>query len=446
MIKKLFFLSLVLLGIALMLAHPVLAQSNLSLTVEKAIQLALENSKSLHASLMRVNYADAKSSEVNASRLPALKFTGAYTRLSDVPAFAFTLPQQLGGNTFTLAPTIHNNYTMRASLEQPIFTGFKLDAAANAAEFGARASEQDHARTKSELIYNVRVAYWSLFKAMEFKKVVDENVEQVKAHLKDVQNLMDQGMATTNDLLKVQVQLSDAKLRQIEMNNNVQLATIGLNNVMGIPLQANIAIESDIRSDAVKQYNDLTALATEAMGKRPELKAMDFRVKAAEAGVTAAKANWFPQVYLAANYNYNRPNQRIQPVQDNFKDTWDVTLGVQLDIWNWGKTLHQTDQAAAQLEEAKDGLGQMKDAVTLEITQNFLLLNQAKERISVAAQGAKQAEENYRVTNTRFKEGLAQTSDLLDAEVALLQAKTNYTQALVDFELAEARLEKAIGE
>jgi outer membrane protein len=356
------------------------------------------------------------------------------------------LPAPFGGSSFTLAPTVQNNYTMRATVEQPIFTGFKLDAAANAAEYAARASEQDHAKDKSELTYNVRVAYWTLFKAMEFKKVVDENVEQVKAHLKDVENLMDQGMATTNDLLKVQVQLSDARLRQIEMNNNVQLAMIGLNNVMGIPLQTSIAIGSDIRHDAPQQDNDLDALVSRALENRPELRAMDFRVRAAQAGVTAAKANWFPQVYLAANYNYNRPNQRIQPTQDLFKDTWDVTLGVQLDVWNWGKTLHQTDQAAAQYEEAKDGLSQLKDGVTLEITQSFLLLGQAKERISVAGQGARQADENYRVTNKRFKEGLAQNSDLLDAEVALLQAKTNHTQALVDFELAEARLHKAIGE
>lgn len=442
--------SLAALGLVLIGASSALAQTHLSLTVEKAIQLALDNSKSLHASLMRVNYADARSSEMNASRLPLVKVTGAYTRLSDVPPFNVSLPSSLpapfGGSSFTLAPTLVNNYTMRASVEQPLFTGFKLDAAARAAENIARASEQEHAKDKAELTYNVRTAYWTLFKAIEFKKVVDENVEQVKAHLRDVENLMEQGMATKNDLLKVQVQLSEAQLRQIEMKNNVQLAMIGLNNVMGIPLRTTITIESDIRQGAAKERAHLDLLLEQAIGKRPELKAMDFRVKAAEAGVTAAKANWFPQIYLAANYNYNRPNQRIQPLQDRFKDTWDVTLGVQLDVWNWGKTQHQADQAVAQYEEAKDALSQLKDGVTLEITQSYLLLNQAKERISVAAQGAQQAEENYRVTNKRFKEGLAQTSDLLDAEVALLQAKTTYTQALVDLELAEARLERAMGE
>ncbi len=425
------------------------AQTNLSLTVEQAIQLALDNSKVLHASLMRLNYADAKSAEMNASRLPVLKFTGAYTRLSDVPPFAVSLPSTLpppfGGSSFTLAPTIQNNYTLRASLEQPLFTGFRLSAAAHAADYAARASEHDYAKDKTDLAYNVRAAYWSLFKALEFKKVVDENVEQVKAHLNDVQNLVNQGMATKNDLLKVQVQLSDAQLRQIEMNNNVQLAMIGLNNVMGIPLHTRISIESDIRRSTPSEFGELNSLISKAIENRPEMKAMDFRVKAADAGVTAAKGEWFPQIYLAANYNYNKPNQRIQPMQDLFKDTWDVTLAVSLDIWNWGKTLHQTDQASAQYEEAKDAFAQLRDGITLEITQNYLNLNQAKERTLVAEKGVTHAEENYRVTNKRFKEGLAQNSDLLDAEVALLQAKTNSTQALVDVELAGARLQKAIG-
>ncbi len=414
--------------------------------MEKAIQLALDNNKSLHASLMRLNVADAKASEVNASRLPSLKFGGSYTRLSDVPPFTVALPPQLGGNTFTLAPSIPNYYTLKTSVEIPLFTGFRLSAAADAAEYSAKAVEQVYANDKAELAYNVRVAYWSLFKAMEFKKVFDENVEQVKSHLKDVQNFMNQGMATNNDVLKVQVQLSDALLRQIEADNNVQLATIALNNTMGISLQTKIIIDSRVgKQDAPQSFN-LNALTDQALERRSELKAMDYRVKAAESGVTAAKGNWWPQIYLAGNYYYNRPNQRLQPLQDAFKDTWDISLGVSLDIWNWGKTLHQTDQAAAQYEEVKDGLSQLKDGITLEVTQNYLNVNQALQRISLAEEGVRQAEESHRVTSTQFKEGLAQNTDLLDAEVALLRARTQYTQAVVDYELAQARLQKAIGE
>ncbi len=419
----------------------------LSLTEAQAVDLGIRNSKSLHASLMKVNYADAKASEVNASRLPSLKVQGAYTRLSDVPPFTLTLPFSLGPgipSSYVLSSTVVDNYSLRATVQQPLFTGFRLDASKDAADYTVEATGQDYARDRSDLIYDVRNAYWSYYKAREFSKVIDENVGQMKAHLRDVGLQMDQGMATKNDVLKVQVQLSDAELRQIDAGNAVRLSMIGLSSTIGIPLSTEISLLTEIEFQP-KSYPDLSSLINKALENRPELKAMAFRVKAGEAGVAAARSGWFPQIYLTGNYYYARPNSRIFPTLDAFKDTWDVGVSVGLDIWNWGMTVHQTDQAEAQLAQAKDGAGQLQDAITLELTQTYQNLTQAKERISVARKTVEQAEESYRITDERFKEGLALNTDLLDAEFVLLQARLNRTQALVDYALAEARLEKAVG-
>jgi outer membrane protein TolC len=151
-------------------------------------------------------------------------------------------------------------------------------------------------------------------------------------------------------------------------------------------------------------------------------------------------------VYLFGDYNYARPNSRIFPTVDQFKDTWDVGVTASWDLWNWGATIHQTDQAQSQLAQAQDAYDQLQDGVTLEVTQNYLNVHQASERIGVSATAVQQAQENYRVVNEKYKSGLALNTDLLDAEVSLLQAKTNYTQSLVDYELALARLSKAVGE
>ena len=155
--------------------------------------------------------------------------------------------------------------------------------------------------------------------------------------------------------------------------------------------------------------------------------------------------NYNPQIYLGGNFYYSKPNQRFFPPENKFKDTWDVGVSVQMDIWNWGATVDKTDQAKAQLEEAKDSYKIIKDNIVLEVNSNYLNLEQSKDKIAVAEESVSQAKENYRVTNETFKKGLALNSDLLDSEVALLQANTNYIQALVDYELAKARLEKSIG-
>jgi outer membrane protein TolC len=444
-----YLITVVVLSILMIASAP--AQQKLSLTVEKCIELGLENSKALHSSLMKVQAADAKIGEANAARLPSLKFNGGYTRLSDVPAFEVSLPFQLpppAPSSFVLSPTILNNYNLRLTLQQALFTGFRLESSKDLAEYTAEATQYDYNKDKSDVIFNIRSTYWTLFKAIEFKKVIDENVGQVKAHLKDVQSLLEQGMATNNDVLKVQVQLSDVQLRQIDAKNAVRLATISLNNLLGLPLITEIELESGIKHQP-KEFVPLAewdALVQKAVENRPEVKGMEYRVKAGESGVTLAKSGWFPQVFLVGNYNYARPNQRILPTQDTFKDTWDISVSVSYDIWNWGTTIRQTEQAQSQLAQAQDALGQIKDGIAVEVTQSYLNVLQAKEKIAVAEQGVKQAEENYRITNEKFKEGLALNSDLLDAEVALLQAKTNYTQALVDYELSTARLQKAIGE
>ena len=422
------------------------AQQSRKLSLEDAIRIGIENSKLLHSSQARIEYAEAKTSETNASRLPSLKFGGAYTRLSTVPEFSVALPfLPPGANTFVISPSIFDNYNLRLTLQQPIFTGFRLTNSVKAAEYSAAAAQEDFSKDKIEFVYNIKNAYWNLFKAMEFKRVIEENVEQVKAHLKDVQNMHQQGMVTKNELLKVQVQLSEASLRHLDAKNNVQLAMLGLNNALGLPLHTDLSLEVSVDHQP-KEFGSLNTLIEKATASRSDIRGMEYRVKAGEAGVSIAKGGWLPQVYLTGNYYYSRPNQRILPTTDAFKDTWDVGIAVSFDIWNWGTTVHQTNQAEAQLAQAKDALGLMKDGVTLEVTQSFLFLEQSKERISVSKQSVEQADENFRVTTEKFKSGLALNSDVLDAEVALLQAKTNYTQSLVDYALAEARLMKSIGE
>jgi outer membrane protein TolC len=416
------------------------AQDSRKLTLEESIQIGLKNSELIHSSQMKVNYAKARLSEVNTYRLPSLKLNASYTRLSEIDPFVLNTPF---GN-FNISPSIVNNYNIKLSLQQPIFTGFKLASSSNIAEYNYEAQKQVYTKDEQKLILDIKTAYWNLFKVIKVKSVVDENIDLIKAHLSDVKNFYENGISTKNDVLKVQVQLADAQLRQIDADNGVKLAKNNLNNIIGLPLSTNIEIQLDVSTvdDSVPQ---LDKLIDEAKENRPELKEMDFRLKAGESGVTLAESNWYPQVYLAGNYNYARPNQRIFPLEDKFNGTWDVSVGLSWDIWNWLSTSDQTEQAEAQLEQVKDGYKSLKDGITLEVTQNYLNVLKAKERILASSQSVHQAEENYRVTNETFKNGLALNSDLLDAEFALLQAKTNYIQSLADYELAKASLEKSIG-
>jgi outer membrane protein len=426
--------------ILILFSSVILSQDVKELTLDESIRLGLENSHQLNISRYRVQSAESRWSEINAARLPSLKFNAVYTRLSPIDPFNIVTPF----GDFELTPNIVNNYTLRLTLQQPLFTGFRLSSSSNIAEYSYLAEEQEYNSSEQELLLNIKSAYWNVFKANRFKEVVDENVEQIKAHLNDIQNLFNEGMATKNDVLKVQVQLAEAELRQIDARNQVRLSKVNLSNVIGIPLSTGIEIQKNIKPSLVEP-DELNVLIESAYERRPELKSLDYRILAGESGVTLARSAWYPQVFVTGNYNYAQPNQRIFPLEEKFRDTWDVSVGLQWDIWNWGTTSDQTSQAKANLEQVKESYTSVKDAVALEVTQNYLNLFHGKEKIFVAENSISQAEENYRVTNEKFRNGLVLSSELLDAEVLLLQANTNYIQALVDYELAKARLEKSSG-
>jgi outer membrane protein len=425
----------------LIIQTKLLSQETKKLSVNESIKIGLENSNLLHSSKMNVQYADAKWSEVNTFRLPGLSFNASYTRLSEVSPFIINTPF----GSFDIAPSIFNYYNLQLSLRQPIFTGFKLESNSKMAEYNFLAAKQDYSTEEKNLIYNIKNAYWSLFKANQIQNVTEEVVVDIQSHLTDVQNLFEQGLATKNDVLKVKVQLGEVQLNLIDAKNAVKLANLSLVNLIGLPISTNIET-SDNPEKSVVKIEDISPLLSKAYENRPELKSMNYRIKAGESGVTASKSDWWPQIYLVGDYYYSRPNQRIQPLVDQFNKTWDVGIALSFSLWNWGATVDRTDQAETQLEQAKDAYKIIRDGITLEVTQNYLNIKKSEERMTVAGQNVTQAEENYRVTDDKFKNGLALNSDLLDAEVALLQAKTDYIQSIVDYELAQAQLNKAIGE
>jgi outer membrane protein len=425
------------------------------LTLDECVEMGINTSKLLRASEMKAEAFLAKSREARADRLPSLKAFAGYTRLSEVPPFEVHLPfSSIAGiqipGSFIVSPNYYDNYSLRLSLQQPLFTGFRLRSGAEIAEWNYRAVREDQAGDRRELVFAVRSAYWNLYKAREIRRAVEETASQVKAHLTDVRNFFELGLSTQNDVLRVDVELSNVEMARLDADDAVTAAALRLNNLTGLPLDTEVEPGTDVEENAAAAQADsggesLEELLSRADRQRPELRSLSFRIKAGESGVTLAKSGWYPQVFFSGNYYDSRPNPRLMPAKDEFYSTWDLSLSVSLDLWNWGKALRQTQQARALLAQAEAALGQMKDAVAVEVRQAQLALERSKAKILVSRRAVVQAEENFRVTREKFKEGVALNADVLDAEAALLQAKTGRIRSLVDLELARAKLDRVTG-
>jgi outer membrane protein TolC len=417
------------------------------LSLEEAIAAGLETSPGLHASRMKVESTAAKTREIAAGRLPSLKFGGGYTRLSEVPPFEVTLP--ISPNPIVVSQSYFNNFNLRLGVQQPLFTGFRLQAGQESARMLERSAALDLEKDRSEFIFAVKSAYWGLARAREIEKVIDETILQVAEHLKDVRAFFDQGLLTKNEVLRAELELSNAEILRIDARNAAEVALTALDNLIGLPLDTDV----DLTTSAESQAAGLPAAidgpgesqVERALANRPELQSAEFRIKASELTVKTTRAGFYPQVFLSGNYYYLRPNPRFLPALDRFKGTWDVGISVSFDIWNWGQTKSQTEQAKAQLAQARDARKLLEDQAVLEVTQSRLGLARAGDKIRIAGQAFDQADENLRVTRERFKQGVALNTEVLDADVALLQARMNRTQAAIDLVLAQARLEKALG-
>jgi len=420
-----------------------MAQNRDTLTLQEAVLLGLANSRTLRASAARVAGAEARAMEVHAGILPSLKFEASYKRLSNVDPFQVKLP--ILPQPVEISPTVLDNTNLRLGVQQPLFTGFRLRSNAEVADRLAEASRSDHASDRADLVLNITAAYWTLYQIRETEGFVTDNVRRLEGYVRDIGNLLKVGMATRNDVLKMEVQLSSARLSLIDARNDVQLATMSLNTLLGRPVNNPLLPASVPDSGAHRVSAPIDTLTAAALTERSDLLALASRVEASRAGVRAAQAGWWPQVLLGASYYYSRPNQRYMPTRDAFKGTWDIGVMLTMDIWNWGQTARQADQAEATLRQNELMYDQLREGVALDVHRSALQVQRARERVEVADLGLRHAEENLRVSTDRFRRGLVTVTELRDAEVALVQAMIAQSGARVESEISRARLARALG-
>lgn len=428
--------------ITLLLGVGLLSAQERVLTLEESLQIGLRNSKQIKISQAVLKSSEAKITEVGSQMLPRLSFGASYTRLSDVKPFAVSVP--FSQTPITIQETILDNYQLKLSLQQPLFTGFRLSSLKSAAEYNNKAVEFEHTKEINEEALRIHQTFWNYYKAQKVLQLVEENLKSLEKHLADTKNFLENGLVTRNDLLKLEVQYSNTELKKIEAKNAVELARTSFNKAVGLPLNTISQVMAE-EPQAISLTTKFDELLTEALQSREEIKSLEYKIKAGEENIDAAQAGWFPSIFLFGDYYYSKPNQRIMPLEDKFEDTWAVGVGLNWNIFDWGETSAKTTQAEQQLIQAETTYQIIKENIELEVYKDYLTALSEFEKVSVSNKAVEQAEENYRITKDKYNQQLATSTDLIDTEVALLNAQTNLTNALVDLELAKTKLEKSVG-
>jgi outer membrane protein len=419
-----------------------MAQGLKKMKLEEAVKMGLDQSRSLKISESKMAIAGAKYVEVKDMVLPSVGLSAGYSRFSSIPPFTFQLTPS--SPAITLFPVILDNYSSRASVNESVFNGFRLKNGIASQQYLLEAAKLDYEKDKSDVIFNIVNAFFNLYKVQISKGIIEKSLNQADERLKEIRTMEQQGLALHNDVLRAELQRSNMEMAEIDINSNLQMANYNFGVMTG--LAEGMVIEID--SSGLFQKNDFKAFQEylqASLGKRSDLKAADLRKKASELNLKVVKGNLFPTLNVGANYYYANPNPRYVPPVAEFHDTWDIGFNLNWNLTALYTNKHQSEEAQYQILQSTAMLDQLSDGVHMEVNQDFVSYQQSEKKSDVATRSVKQAEENYRTIQSRYANRVALLSDLLDAEVLLLQANLNLAYAKADTQIAYHHLLKSIG-
>ncbi len=412
------------------------------LTLEECVATALEKSKVLALNTSAIDQNILKLKEISTAKLPQLKFFASYVRLSEIPNSEIKVP--FFPNPITIQEPLFNNYQLRLNVTQPVFLGNRITASEDAAQKNIDALKSDQNIKKNDEAIKVINAWLNLAGAIEQLKVVNENITSLQKRVTDANQLLDNGMATRNDILKIEVQLSGVVSQRIDAETAISSAKGALNLAMGRPVDSPIEI-ADLKFSSDVNVPALTELIPEARKNRPEFTSLSLKKDALSSNLEAAKSGYYPEVSVSSNLYYANPSQRIFPVKDEFKASWDVSLNLQWNIWDWGNTSAKADQVTESIKSLGTTESQLSDAVANEVYNSRLALVNAKDKLENLKVTLAQAEENYRVTLENFKAQAATSTDLISADTMLYSAKSSIQVARIRMALAWYNLLRSTG-
>ncbi len=417
------------------------AQEKKTLSLNEAIDLGLQNSKQLKINQAKIEEATAAAKEAVERRLPDAKASASYLRLNAANVELKTKNNNNGGGTSPAVeqPKISQALYGLVNVSLPIYTGGKIRYGIESSKFLEKAAMLDAESDKDEVIQNTIEAFANLFKAKTAVRLVQENLNEAQLRTKELTNMEKNGLLARNDLLKAQLRESNMEYNLSDAENSWQLANVNMNLMLGLPTTMELVL--DTSGLGKKEDNRvLDDFLNAARVNRKDIAAVDLRKKAAESGVKSAKGDLYPSLALTGGYiGLDIPDFLSIPAAMN------VGVGVSYNIGSLWKNKAKVQQAEARVKQLTFTEAMMDDNMQLDVNKSYLSLMTNRKQIQVSAKAVEQAEENYRIVKNKFDNSLATTTDLLDADIAQLQARLSYTLSRADAFVAYHKLLQTAG-
>jgi len=393
------------------------------LTLEQCIEITLKRNPNITAADSTMNAAGTRVGQAQSAYYPQVNLSGDYTKYSP-----YTDPTNASQDL----------YRGTATLTQNIYDFGRTPSQVRIQRLSHDASREDRRTVYSQVVFNVKQAYYTLLQAEKNLDVAIETVKLNQEQLDQAKGFFDAGVKSKYDVTSAEVNLSNARLGQIRAENTVRIARVTLKNAMGSPELPDFSIEDTL---AFQKYPITFDDAIQrAYTNRPDLQSTLARKEASKEAVSLARSGYYPT--LSGNASVNRTDFDYPPE----KSGWSAGVTLNFPLFSGFLTNYQVKEAKENLNVQKANEESLRQGILLDVQQAYLTLRALEDGVVVAELTVGQAQENYEIVNGRYNAGVGSPLDVTNALVVLSNAKTNYIAALANYKISEAALLKAMGE
>ncbi|MEW6556326.1 MAG: TolC family protein [Elusimicrobiota bacterium] len=407
--------------------------------MSQCLEIAMKQNPQIKIAEQKSISAKAKKREAFAGYLPYISGSLSYIKRNETegasglsmltttsPTFRFFLADEM--------------YDFKLSLTQPIFMWGKIYQSNRQASLNYKYTNEEYRKTKQEIIYKTKEAFYKYILAQQIVSISKEALDVTESHLKSTEKFYNEGRASAYDVSRAKVQVANSKTNLIRAENGLELTKQSLINILNIKGDVNFTGELEYNLPGKAEYK-LDELINEALTNRPELKQTNIQKDISKSVVKLVSAGNKPSIAITASADW----QNTEFETNNWYNTWTAIAVLSMPLFDGFSTYQKTKQAKSQLLQVELLTESLEEGIKLEVRAAYLSYKQAKDSIEANNENVQTAKENLETAQKRFQLGLMSDIEVRDAQLALTQAETNYIQALYDYNLAIAAIEKAVG-
>lgn len=452
-------------------------------TLDSCRTMALKSNKQLMISRQQIKTAGYQKKEAFAAYLPALDFNGGYAyNQKDISIFADdqflpikTFDPAKGTYEFDLltnpqtglpvmSPSgqpipknvaylpkeamtydIHNVFFGALTLTQPIFMGGKIVAMNKITRYAERLAEQMHNNEAENVVYAVDAAYWLVVSLKAKQSLADSYVNLLDTLSRNVSLMVEQGVATRSDQLSVDVKLNSARVDKVKVDNGLSLARMALAQVCGLPVNTVFTLADEgLENVEATQISPASYNMEEVYERRPDLHALRLGVDIAGQQKKVVMSDMLPKLAVVGAYSFSNPNM-FNGFAKRFNGAFSVGATLSIPIWHWGGNYNKYRAAKSEETVMKLRLSDARDLVDLQVSQASYKSQEALKTFEMTSSNLAKADDNLRTATLAFREGVATSDNVMEAQTAWLKAHSEQIDAMVDIQLCNTYLSKMLG-